>query len=55
MDFETVYETKLIECMVCDDPVEVAADIPDDEPVLCKVHYFDQDMSEEWEKDEDEE
>lgn len=39
--------------MVCADPVQVAADIPDDEPVLCIVHWFTEDPTEDWELDED--
>lgn len=42
-------ETKQENCMVCNDPVTVAIDIPDDEPVLCMVHFFTEDVSEEWE------
>lgn len=51
---ESKIETQLLECLVCGDPVEVATNIPDDEPVLCKMHWFTEDMSEEWERDEDE-
>lgn len=42
-------ETKVEPCMVCNDPVTVAKNIPDDEPVLCMVHFFTEDASEEWE------
>lgn len=42
-------ETKEMPCMVCKDPVQVAVDIPDDEPVLCMVHWFTEDVTEEWE------
>lgn len=42
-------ETKEEKCLVCGDPVSVATDLPDDEPVLCMIHFFTYDASEEWE------
>lgn len=42
-------------CMICGDPVEVSAGTPEDEAVLCILHYFDDDVSEEWERDDEDE
>lgn len=36
-------------CMVCGDPVECDENMPEDEVVLCPIHYFAEDLSEEWE------
>lgn len=43
-------ETKEMPCLVCGDQVRVSANIPEDEAVLCMVHFFTEDLSETWEE-----
>ncbi len=47
-------EIQKLPCVVCGVQVEVAKDFTEDEDVLCIAHYFTEDVSEEWERDEDE-
>lgn len=42
-------ETKIRPCVVCLTDVELSADAPEDLVVLCKEHWFTEDLSEEWE------
>lgn len=48
---ETLIESEIRSCLVCGVEVEVDASVPEENTILCILHFFSEDASEEWEQE----